>query len=69
MANKGKKLDMFDVKQIEELIKALRNAPTDADQFGTKYNPNDTTSKLAFEIGYLGGTCKTTADILEEIIK
>lgn len=68
MKNKGKKLDSFDVEQINELINVLRNAPTDADDIAKKYS-TDRVSKMAFEIGYLNGYCKTAADILENIIK
>ncbi len=69
MKNKSKKLDSFDINQIKEIIKVLRNAPTDADNISKAYSPNDTLNKMVFEIGYLGGNCKTAADILEEIIK
>lgn len=65
---KGKKLDYFDVEQINELIKVLRNAPIDADIVAKKYS-TDSVSKMAFEIGYLNSYCKTAADILENIIK
>ena len=68
MKNKGKNLDNFDVEQINELIKVLRNAPIDADTIAKKYS-DDSISKMSFEIGYLNGYCKTAADILESIIK
>lgn len=68
MKNKGKKLDYFDVEQIKELIKALKKAGTDADNAAKTYS-EDKISKMAFEIGYLNGHCKTAASILEEIIK
>jgi hypothetical protein len=68
MKNKGKNLDSFDIQQIEELIKALRNAAVDADTVAKKYS-DDTVSKMAFEIGYLNGYCKTVADVLEQIMK
>jgi len=65
---KGKRLDKFDVQQIEELVKVLRTASVDANNVAKKYS-EDTVSKMAFEIGYLNGYCKTVADVLEEIIK
>ena len=65
---KGKKLDKFDVEQIKELIKVLKNAGVDADKAAKTYS-NDSVSKLVFEIGYLNGYCKTASDILEEILK
>ena len=65
---KGKKLDNFDVQQINELIKVLRTASVDADRIAKKYS-DDSVSKLSFEVGYLNGYCKTVADVLEEIMK
>ena len=65
---KGKRLDKFDVEQINELIKVLRTASTDANNVAKKYS-NDSVSKLSFEVGYLNGYCKTVADVLEEIMK
>jgi hypothetical protein len=65
---KGKKLKWEEVEQINELIKVLKNAPMDADTIAKKYSDNSI-SKMAFEVGYLNGYCKTAADILENIIK
>ena len=65
---KGKKLKWEEVEQINELIKVLKNAPMDADTIAKKYS-DDSISKMAFEVGYLNGYCKTAADILENIIK
>ena len=68
MENKGKKLDKFDVAQVKEIIKLLKNAGVDADNASKTYS-KDTQSKLAFEVGYLNSYCKTAAEILEDIIK
>ena len=66
--SKFKKLDMFDVEQISELAKALRNANEEAESVAKAYS-TDKISQLAFQIGYLEGYCKTASSILSEILK
>jgi hypothetical protein len=66
--SKFKKLDMFDVEQISELAKALRNANEEAENVAKAYS-TDKISQLAFQIGYLEGYCKTASSILSEILK
>ena len=66
--SKFKKLDMFDVEQIAELAKALRNANEEAENVAKAYS-TDKISQLAFQIGYLEGYCKTASSILSEILK
>jgi hypothetical protein len=68
MAVKGKKLDRFDVTQIEELIKMLQDGSTAAEQAAKAYS-SDPISQRNFEIGFLNGYMKTTAQILQDIIK
>jgi hypothetical protein len=65
---KFKKLDMFDVEQITELAKSLREATEHAETVAQKYS-EDKLSQLSFQVGYLQGYCKTASDILSEIIK
>jgi hypothetical protein len=66
--SKFKKLDMFDVEQISELAKALRNATDEAENVAKAYS-SDKISQLAFQIGYLEGYCKTASSILSDILK
>jgi hypothetical protein len=66
--SKFKKLDMFDVEQIAELAKSLRNATDEAEKVAKAYS-EDKISQLSFQIGYLQGYCKTAGDILSEILK
>jgi hypothetical protein len=66
--SKFKKIDMFDVAQIEELAKALRNANEEAENVAKAYS-SDKISQLAFQIGYLEGYCKTASSILSDILK
>ncbi len=66
--SKFKKLDMFDVEQISELAKALRNATDEAEKVAKAYS-EDKISQLSFQIGYLQGYCKTASSILSEILK
>ena len=65
---KFKKLDMFDVEQITELAKSLREATEHAETVAQKYS-EDKLSQLSFQVGYLQGYCKTASAILSEIIK
>ena len=68
MTRKGKKLDYFDVQQINEIIKTLENAAKNADEASKTYS-NDPISQRNFEVGYLNGINKTAAEILKDIMK
>ena len=68
MSKKGKKLDYFDVQQINEIIKTLENAAKNADEASKTYS-NDPISQRNFEVGYLRGYIKTAASILKDIMK
>lgn len=68
MSKKGKKLDYFDVAQINELIKGLEGLEQVAKQSAEAYS-SDPTSQSNFEVGYLRGYVKTAASILKDIMK
>jgi hypothetical protein len=68
MSKKFIKLDMFDVEQITEITKSLRDATDNAEKAAKAYS-EDKLSQMAFQIGYLQGHCKTASDILSEILK
>jgi len=68
MTKKGKKLDYFDVQQINEIIKGLEDLEQIAKQSAEAYS-NEPTSQRNFEVGYLRGYVKTAASILKDIMK
>jgi hypothetical protein len=51
---------------IKNIIKVLESGPSDATAAADKYS-TDSTSKLAFEVGYLGGVIKTVLEELREL--
>ncbi len=56
--------------QLVEILQAIQRATTDAlpkaSKAATQYSPDDSFSRLAFEVGYLGGIIKEIASYLND---